>query len=139
MNEREIHFEGKIAQKVIVERGDKILLVQDPRVKNDIWELPSGRMNIDEVPQETVKREFIEEMGVSIDVHEVVYMQQFFQHSDQKQAFVIVYRASLVATEKPFQLADEEVSHYAWFSAAEIEALQLFPEYKKALGVYLSK
>lgn len=137
MQERdEEHFEGKIAQKVIVEKDRKILLVQDPREKKDIWELPGGRMNVDESPKEAAQREFFEEMGVEIVVHEVVHMEQFIQGNEGKRAFVIVYRATLANEDEPFNLAEDEVSQVVWCSKDEALEKKLFPEYKRAIEAY---
>jgi ADP-ribose pyrophosphatase YjhB (NUDIX family) len=135
-DEQEIHFDGKIAQKVIVELNNTVLLVQDPRGGDDVWELPGGRMNIDEEPRGAMQREFYEEMGVQIDVHEVVHMEQFIQGSENKRAFVIVYKASLRDGGQKFTPAEEEVSKIQWFTHVEVQALKLYPEYKNALEVY---
>lgn len=134
----EEHFIGKIAQKVIVEKAGKVLLVQDPRGGDDVWELPGGRMNVDEEPRAAVAREFREEMGVDIDVHEVVYMQQFIQGSEGKRAFVIVYRATLADPDASFRLATDEVSKVGWFTAAEVADVTLYATYKAALEHYFN-
>lgn len=138
MTTTEEHFEGKIAQKVIVERAGKILLVQDPREEVDIWELPGGRMNVDEEPRAAIQREFMEEMGVTINVHEVVHMEQFIQGNEGKRAFAIVYLATLADKAADFKTDPREVSRAAWFSAAEIEKLTLYPEYERALRYYFA-
>lgn len=134
----EVHFDGKIAQKVIVVRDNKVLLVQDPREGKEIWELPGGRMNEGEEPRAAMQREFLEEMGVAIKVYEVVHMEQFYQFSDGRNAFLIVYHGTLVDPQAPFVVADEEVSHVAWFTEEEVKALELFPEYQRALAVYFA-
>lgn len=138
IKEHEVHFEGKIAQKVIVEDGDKVLLVQDSRGGDDIWELPGGRMNVDEDPRDAVLREFEEEMGSGIYVHEVVHMEQFIQGNEGARAFVIVYRATLKDPQKGFNVADDEVSQVGWFTQAEIADLKLYSEYQNALDAYFS-
>jgi ADP-ribose pyrophosphatase YjhB (NUDIX family) len=133
----EVHFEGKIAQKVIVEINQRILLVKDPREERNIWELPGGRMNIDEDPREAMQREFTEEMGVDIHVGEVVHMEQFIQGNEGARAFMIVYRATLPDID--FKIADEEVSEVKWFTEDEIASLELYPEHKRSLETYFSK
>lgn len=50
----EVHFEGKIAQKPIIVKENKVLLLRDPRMDEVIWEIPGGRMNIDEEPREAL-------------------------------------------------------------------------------------
>jgi ADP-ribose pyrophosphatase YjhB (NUDIX family) len=137
-NEQEVHFEGKIAQKVILVKGDTVLLVQDPRGGTDVWELPGGRMNIGEDPKVAIQREFFEEMGSAVEIGSVVHMEQFIQGNENAQAFVIVYKATLVHPEQAFVLSDEEVSKVQWFTREEIKELKLYPEYKNALEVYFA-
>ena len=137
-NEHEVHFKGKITFAAIVEREDRILLMQDPRESKSVWELPAGRMNIDEDPGETMEREFSEELGGYIKIGAVVHMQQFFHHGENAHAFVIVYEAILANPEEDFVLDDNEVSKVGWFKQEEITELELFPEYKRALEVYFA-
>ena len=138
-NITEVHFEGKIAQKVIIVKAGKVLLLRDPRVKEVIWEIPGGRMNIDEEPRAAVAREIMEELGVALSVGEVVYMEQFIQTSEGKRAFVIVYEASLVNAVDDFVLSPEEVSEIAWVGKDELNSYPLFPAYKRALDCYFAK
>lgn len=132
----EVHFFGKIAQKAIIFRDDKILLIRDPRESEEIWEIPGGRMNENEDPRAGLEREIFEELGVNCVVHEVIHMEQFFQFSDGRNAFVIVYSASLVDQNAKFTFDDGEVCEYRWVGEDEYTNLKLFPEYKRALEIY---
>jgi ADP-ribose pyrophosphatase YjhB (NUDIX family) len=135
----EVHFEGKIAQKAIIVKDKKVLLIRDPRMQEVIWEIPGGRMNIDEEPRAAVAREIMEELGVVVTVREVVYMEQFFQSNEGKRAFVIVYEAFLVDENADFVLSADEVSEIAWVSKEEIGNYPLFPDYARALNCYFEK
>ena len=95
-------------------------------------------MNVGEEPRAALQREFFEEMGVEIKVHEVVHMEQFIQGNEGARSFVIVYRATLVNEQKDFQLDPAEVSEVKWFAENEVEEIELYPEYKKALEVYFN-
>ena len=132
----EEHFDGKIALKAIVVKDNKVLLVQDPRGHKDTWEIPGGRMNIEEEPKEAVAREFYEEMGAKIKVGDVVYMEQFIQSNENARAFVIVFEATLINEDVTFSVPNEEVSAVGWFEESEIQNLNLYEEYKRALGAY---
>lgn len=138
-NQTEVHFEGKIAQKVIIVVDNKVLLIRDPRMKEVIWEIPGGRMNIDEEPREAVAREIMEELGVAIEVGEVVHMEQFIQTNEDMRAFVIVYKAALVDSSKQFSPDVTEVGEIVWVSQSELSNYPLFPEYKRALDCYFEK
>ncbi|MFM2381309.1 MAG: hypothetical protein RLZZ76_76 [Candidatus Parcubacteria bacterium] len=134
----EVHFSGKIAQKAILVKGDKVLLVRDPREAEEIWEIPGGRMNKGEEPRTGLGRELMEELGVSCDIHEVIHLEQFFQKNEGSEAFVIVYRATLLDENAPFTFEDREVCEHKWVGKGEWETLKLFPEYKRALETYFN-
>lgn len=135
----EVHFEGKIAQKAIIVQDDKVLLMRDPREVGEVWEIPGGRMNIDEEPRAALNRELYEEMGVHCVIHEVIYMKQFLQGNEGKRAFVIVYRATLQDEQASFNLDQQEVLEVRWVTQEELSELNLFPEYKEALATFFSQ
>ena len=137
MDERnEVHFDGKIAQKVIVLQDNRVLLMRDPREPEEIWELPGGRMNEGEEPRTALARELREELGVEFSIHEVVHMEQFFQKSENRNAFVIVYRGTLVNPSASFVLAHDEVAEVKWVSVEDWQQYRLFPEYRRALEAF---
>ncbi len=134
----EVHFEGKIAQKAIIIKENKVLLVRDPRMKQEIWEIPGGRMNIDEEPREAVAREIQEELGIDVTVGRVVYMEQFIQGNEGKRALVIVYACTMVDSEQPIHMSETEVCEIAWVLYDELPEYPLFPEYLRALDCYFA-
>jgi len=135
----EVHFEGKIAQKAIIVKENKVLLVRDPRMDEIIWEIPGGRMNIDEEPRAAVSREIREELGIDIVVGEVVHMEQFIQGSEGKRAFVIVYESLFKDENQEIVMSSDEVCEIAWVTQSDYENYPLFPEYKRALACYFAK
>lgn len=66
----------------IIEQGNKILIAQ--RAKKDSlfgkWEFPGGKLEGDETPEETLKRELNEEFGIVAEVGEYV-CSSFFEHN----------------------------------------------------------
>ncbi len=134
----EVHFEGKIAQKAIIVKENRVLLVRDPRMDKVIWEIPGGRMNIDEEPREAVAREIMEELGINVLVGHVVHMEQFIKRNEGKRAFVIVYECQMTDVTQQLIMSETEVCEIAWVSALELPQYQLFPEYKRALDYYFA-
>lgn len=131
----EEHFLGKVAQKAILTHEKKILLTCDPRTP-DTWELPGGRLNVDEEPQEGLKRELFEELGVQCTVHEVVHMCQFWQGTESgNRALAIVYRATIDQS-KDLAPNPTEISKWRWFNEEEVRQLNIFPEYSQALKIF---
>ena len=134
----EVHFEGKIAQKAIIVKNNKVLLVRDPRMGEVIWEIPGGRMNIEEEPREAVAREISEELGIAITVGAVVHMEQFIQGNEGKRAFVIVYECQMIDSAQEISMSEAEICEIAWVTAEELPKYPLFSEYKRALDCYFA-
>jgi 8-oxo-dGTP diphosphatase len=135
----EVHFEGKIAQKAIIVKENMVLLVRDPRMDEVIWEIPGGRMNIDEEPREGLVREIMEELGIEIEVGSVLHMKQFIQTNEGKRAFVIVYECQMKNQNAEMTLSEDEVCEIAWVTADDLPKYPLYPEYKRALDYYFEK
>ncbi len=135
----EVHFRGKVAQKAIIVHNDKVLLMRDSREVDEIWEIPGGRLNEGEEPKAGLARELQEELGVACVVHDVVYLEQFFQGNEKENALMIAYTATMLDPEAPFVLPPEEVAEVRWVGKDEWHMMHFFPEYKRALAVYFAK
>ena len=58
-----------VSVKGIVLRDDRVVLVKNPR---DEWELPGGKLEPDETPEQCVAREIAEELALDVTVGPVV-------------------------------------------------------------------
>ena len=131
----ETHFLGKVAQKAIIVKDGKVLIARDIR-DIDEWELPGGRLNIDETPLEGLRREIKEELGVTIMIHEVIHGEQVMHpHKNDPHVFFI-YRASLLDENELFDLQPEEVAEVKWITEEELDAQTIYPLYRRALEVF---
>ena len=134
---KEEHFLGKVAQKAIIVREEKILLTRDPRTP-EYWELPGGRLNVDESPETGLARELKEELGVNVDINEVIYLKQFLQGTEgANRALAIVYKAT-ISPNAELAVDPREICEVGWFTKQEIASLKLFPEYQEALEKFFS-
>lgn len=57
-----------------------------------MWELPGGLLNIGEIPAVGLRRECKEELGIEIDVQEVIHLEQIVRDDGESRMFVTVFR-----------------------------------------------
>jgi len=91
------------------------------------WELPGGRIDYGETPEQALIREFAEETGCVISVKKLlpIIQSSIWERSDggEQQALVMCYEAEYLSG-KPEPL-DKKVSEVRWFSSEEIKSLDL--------------
>jgi ADP-ribose pyrophosphatase YjhB (NUDIX family) len=76
--------------------GDIVLLMNE----RDEWELPGGRIEIGETPQECVKREIYEELSLSVSVEELLDT-YLFEVIPEKHVFIATYACTLMSQFSP--------------------------------------
>lgn len=110
-------FVGLVAQKVIIEQAGKILCV---RTKLDAgkWDLPGGRLHLNEEPIAGLEREVYEEIGCNCEVHDVVSVNQFYHAAADKPCVFIAYHATL-QSDYTIQIPDDELEGFTWLPIAE--------------------
>lgn len=108
-----------IAMKgVLLDKG-KILIVKRSE-KDDIgagsWECPGGKLEFGETPEQALKREILEETGLTVQVEELLYVSTFFT-SPVRQVIIITY---LCTPETDTISLSEEHSESMWAGKTEL-------------------
>jgi 8-oxo-dGTP diphosphatase len=132
----EEHFIGKVGQKAVIEKGGRVLITRNPLVDGEYWELPGGRMNVGELPSEGLVRELKEELGVIVQVCEVISIAQYFHQRDEAYALMIGYRVVLEDERAQFVADPKEVAEWRWVTKAEVAEVNLYPDCADILVAY---
>ncbi len=127
------HFIGKVAQKVILEHGDEILVCRAPG--DLLWEFPGGRLHHGETPQKSLNREIYEELGIRIDAFAPFHVLLSHHVKSNTHRILIVYRAHVDGT--VFVLNQEELEEARWIPREELRALSLYDDCREAAYVFL--
>ena len=104
------------------------------------WELPGGKCEWNETPQMAIKREFLEETGIHVNVKELFpYVQtNFWKYAwGIQQTFCFIFLCEYISEiERPF---DPNVETVEWFNLDEIQGLETLPGVKEIIDVIKAK
>lgn len=126
------HLIADIPVKALIIKDGRVLITKDRR-----WELPGGRMNVGEAPEETLHREIKEELGTTIAI---LGLQDVFIRPETNPAHVlIVYRCELVDG-APFQTDQKEIQDMRWISKDDdLSTIDFHPGYLDMLTRFFKK
>jgi ADP-ribose pyrophosphatase YjhB (NUDIX family) len=96
--------------KCLVRDGDRVLFVRHTYGDREAWELPGGILGRDEVPDDAVRREMREELGVELDgLRELGRIEVSGQN---KQTLLICFEAQPASA--PLRFARAEIAEARW-------------------------
>lgn len=124
-----VHHSGGSA--VIAELDDKILLVRQFRYpyQKEIWEIPAGKLNENELPEETAKRELEEEGGYKANSVKLLF--EVYPTPAYDSEIIRIYKADGLTKTKT-HLDDDEFLSSKWFSKDELREMMKTGEIKDA-------
>ena len=115
-----------VAVKALLFDQCKLLLVkrsEKARGEHHYWELPGGRMEFGETPENALQRELMEETGLSANILCPLQTWSFFRE-EETQIVGITFLCKAAANE--VQLSSEHVA-FAWVRFDEIAQYNIVP------------
>lgn len=122
-----------VSVKGILFEGNSIWLRKNERNE---WELPGGKMDDGEQPEETVIRELREELGFGAEVEKLIYAWIYrIESSDESNGvLVLIYLCKLIKKVGKFETEGEAgKAEFRKFSRTEVENLNIPQFYKDAI------
>lgn len=107
-----LHTIGAFA--VILDADDQVLLSH--RRDSNLWNLPGGRVQVDELPNDAAVREVREETGLLVEVRRLVGV---YGRNDQRADLVFTFECEITGGEL---VATDEADRHQWYHLDQLPA-----------------
>lgn len=107
---------------ILCEKEDKILMVKQFRYayKEEIWEIPAGKVNAGENPMDTAFRELEEEGGIKAEKMELLF--SVYPSPGYTSEIIRIYRATGL-TESATHLDEDEFLSAEWIEKPRLQKM----------------
>lgn len=107
----------QVAEAVFIDKDKRVLLVQQKKkIVYKKWSFPGGRVEANENPEEAVKREVLEEIGLVYD--KPTLLTNYKIEGDTAILDIYSYRDDLPAGK--ITLKEDELFAYKWFTIEQM-------------------
>jgi 8-oxo-dGTP pyrophosphatase MutT (NUDIX family) len=117
-----------VSVKGIVVRGDAVMLVRNRR---DEWELPGGKLELGETPEDCVAREIDEELGLDVEA-ELLVDGWVYTIAAGTHVLVLSYGCR-ERSARAARLSDEH-TRFEWIGLADLAGLRMPDGYKTSIA-----
>jgi 8-oxo-dGTP diphosphatase len=110
--------------KALLQHQGKFLVLQEKLHKGDVWDLPGGKIEYSESPQQALKREVKEELDLEIEIIRSVGVWYFFSANSKHQVICHTFlcqpagEVKIDTSKNP--ATDEFFSDLRWLTVQEI-------------------
>lgn len=110
----------RLAGCIIKNSEGKILLIHRNTSKRNQWEIPGGKIDDGENPEQTAKREVLEELGIDVQIIDKIGEKEFSE--DGFTMDYIWFNAKIISG-KP-KLIEENFDEFKYFSLDELKGMK---------------
>ncbi len=114
----------RIVARVIIYNKKKVLLCKNKNA--DFWYPPGGGWEDNENLVECCKREVAEEVGMKVDIKDIMYVQEFYLKTEDKRNLELFFLAHLEADSGKF-LQKNGDKESRWFSREDMATINVKP------------
>jgi ADP-ribose pyrophosphatase YjhB (NUDIX family) len=123
-----------VSIKGVVVRDGKVLLLRNEREE---WELPGGRIELDETPEECVSREITEETQWKVTTGPILDTWMYYIDVAEKHVFIVTYGCYGDGTNEP--VLSHEHKEIGLFAEHEVPTLNMPEGYKRSIAAWYDR
>ena len=117
---------------VVLDSADRVLLLKNAR---DEWELPGGRLEIGETPEQCVAREVFEETRWKVRTGPILDTWMHYIEAADKYVFIVTYGCHPESDIEP--VVSHEHEEIGLFAAFEIDRLDIPDGYRRSIAAWI--
>lgn len=117
---------------VVLDSAERVLLLKNER---DEWELPGGRIEIGETPEECVAREVFEETQWKVYAGPILDTWMYYINVAEKHVFIATYGCFPETDIEP--VLSNEHKEIGLFSSSEIDGLNMPHGYRRSIATWI--
>lgn len=117
---------------VVLDSADRVLLLKNER---DEWELPGGRIEIGETPEECVAREVFEETRWKVYTGPILDTWMYYINAAEKHVFIVTYGCFPESDIEP--ILSNEHKEVGLFRASEVDELNIPDGYRRSITTWI--
>jgi 8-oxo-dGTP pyrophosphatase MutT (NUDIX family) len=126
-----------VSVKGVVVRAGRVLLLRNEREE---WELPGGRLELGETPQQCVAREINEETGWIVEVGPILDSWMYYIDQVERNVFIVTYGAHLTAGQEDVEpILSHEHKQVGLFTEDEATGLVMPAGYKTSVATWFER
>lgn len=100
------------------------------------WELPGGKVNFDETPEQAIRREFLEETGVAVRVGSLLpFVFTNNWHYDWGVQHTLVFGFLCRFVKKIGETGDHHIIQTRWIPLNQVAKLETLPGVKEFIAI----
>jgi len=123
-----------ISIKGVVVRDGRVLLLRNEREE---WELPGGRIELNETPEECVAREIAEETQWTVTTGPILDTWMYYINAAEKHVFIVTYGCYPLGTVEP--VLSHEHKEISLFREDDVAGLAMPEGYKRSIATWYAR
>jgi ADP-ribose pyrophosphatase YjhB (NUDIX family) len=130
----------RVAAKAVIVEDGKLLAVRNADAEGFWYILPGGGQEPGEALHAALRRECQEELGVDVDVHELLYVRdyigrnhEFAAHDSDVHQLELMFSCTIRSGQSPGvgTLPDSSQVGFEWLTLAQLDDFRLYPKVLK--------